>query len=246
MTKIKASSVEKAFMIVEAFKDGDGQLDLESLAKCTGLNKATIIRLVDSLERYGYVLRVSQGTYALGPAFLNFASLYQSSFRLSDHTYPILRQLVSDTGQSAAFFIRENDMRVCLHKIDSNTGDLISRLKEGDRRPILPGGTGRVMMAFSDKDIERKAYSEISKNYIAFNFGERSPEVFSVVAPAFKNNQLLAGVVSLSGPNTSFSKNLIESYRIHVLQAAANLTKRLGGDTHPFESLIRTNEEPFF
>lgn len=238
MAEVGVTSIDRALLIIEAFRNGDDHLNLQDIASQTKLNKATIIRLIASLERFGYVLRISQGTYALGPAFLTFANLYQASFRLSDQTYPVLRSLVRETGQSAAFFIRDGDTRICLHKLDSNTGDLVSRLREGDCRPILPGGTGRIMMAFSEDPAEREAFHDESESYLAINLGERSSEVCSVVAPVFKNSQLLAGVLSLSGPNANFTPDLIDGYRVHVLRAAAGLTRRLGGDASPFEPLL--------
>lgn len=240
MGETGANTVERALSIIEVFRTGEDQLSLQTLAARTKLNKATIIRMLAALERFGYIQRMGQGVYALGPAFLTYASLYQSSFRLSDHTLPILRGLVGQTGQSAAFFIRDQDMRVCLYKVESTTGDLISRIREGDRRALLPGGTGKIMLAFSDIPAEREEWPDLRESYVFINLGEeRSSEIFSIAIPTFKSNQVLAGTLSLSGPQSSFTPRLVDTYLVHLFRAAAALTHRLGGDPAPLEERMR-------
>ena len=144
------TAVDRAFSIIESFHAGEESLSLQTLAARTGLNKATIIRLIASLEKTGCMTRLAHGAYALGPALLRYGSLYQSSFHLSNHLLPVLRDLVRQSGETAAFFVRDGDMRICLHRIESNSA-LRLHLKEGERHPLLPGGTGKVLLAFSNE-----------------------------------------------------------------------------------------------
>ncbi len=150
MERRGVTAVDRAFSIIESFHAGEESLSLQTLAGRTGLNKATIIRLIASLEKTGCMSRLAHGAYALGPALLRYGSLYQSSFHLSDHLLPILRDLVRQSGETAAFFVRDGDMRICLHRIESNSA-LRLHLKEGERHPLLPGGTGKVLIAFSNE-----------------------------------------------------------------------------------------------
>lgn len=247
MAEQGANAVEKAFLIIEAFRDEEGPLSLQALAAGTGLNKATIIRLVGSLEKFGYVLKVGPGSYALGPAFMTFARIYQGSFQMSDHVLPILRRLVNQTGESAALFVREGDTRICLYKVESTTAALVSRLHEGDRRSILPGGTGRVLLAFSEIPSEWKEYQDVRESYVAVNVGERDSEISSIASPVFRHGQELAAAISVSGATPRFTPDVIEDHRVSLLEAAAELTRRLGGDTRPFRqrlAALRGEEAP--
>ncbi|MBT7487926.1 MAG: helix-turn-helix domain-containing protein, partial [Rhodospirillales bacterium] len=79
MAAERANAVEKALSIIESFREGNDRLSLQEISERTHLNKATIIRLIASLEKFGYVLRVRKGEYALGPTFLEFGNLYQNS-----------------------------------------------------------------------------------------------------------------------------------------------------------------------
>jgi DNA-binding IclR family transcriptional regulator len=233
MAAERANAVEKALSIIESFREGNDRLTLQEITERTHLNKATIIRLIASLEKFGYVLRVQKGEYALGPTFLEFGNLYQNSFQFSDHALPIMRNLVNETDNSAGLFIRDGDMRVCLHKVGSGAA-LVSSLQEGDRRPILPGGTGKVMLAFSDDPSEREAWADIRNSFYFVNIGDRHPEFSSLAAPIFKRNQKLAAVLSISGPTSKFTKAHIEENLPRLLTAAGDLTKQIGGDPQPF------------
>lgn len=235
-------AVDRALSIVEAFKDGDDKISLQTLSARTKLNKATIIRLIASLEKFGYVHRISQGIYALGPAFLKFSECYKNNFQLSDHIQPALRQLMYNTGESAAFFIRDGDMRVCLYKVESTTSVLVSRLQVGDSRSILPSGTGKVLLAFSPIFSERKGWENVANNYYSVSKGEREADISSVAAPIFKSNQEMVGALSVSGPTANFTDEAISTYKAQLLSAAADLTSRLGGDDIPLRERITKTE----
>ena len=54
------TAAERALAILDAFI-GDGSRGLAELAKATALAKPTVLRLLVSLERAGYVVRLSDG-----------------------------------------------------------------------------------------------------------------------------------------------------------------------------------------
>jgi DNA-binding IclR family transcriptional regulator len=232
------NAVERALTIVESFRGGGERRSLTEIAERTGLNKATIIRLIASLEKFGYVHRTRPGEYALGPAFLEFSDLYQASFRLADHALPIMRDLAQETGESAGLFVRDGDKRICLHKVMA-TAPLVSGLREGDRLPILPGGTGKIFLAFSADPAEREDWQDIRNAYLSVNFGERHAEIASIAAPVFERSDRLAAVISVSGPAASYTAANVAASSRAVLSAAANLTSRLGGNAEPLRARAR-------
>ena len=62
MATTGVNAVERALVIIESFRGSSDRLSLQTVADKTSLNKATIIRLIASLENFGYVLRVHQGS----------------------------------------------------------------------------------------------------------------------------------------------------------------------------------------
>ena len=225
------TAVDRALTIIESFRDGEPSLSLQELAARTGLHKATIIRLIASLERFGYMVKTAPGTYALGSAFLRFGSLYQSSLQLSDHVVPTLRDLTNRSDETSAFYVRDGDMRICLYKVES-TAALRFHQREGDRRPLLPGGTGKALLAFSEDGGPDLA--EIRAAYFVLNKGGRDPEITSIATPVFGTKNILIGAMSMSGPNARFNHKKIQALRPMLMEAAAQLTQKLGGDPAPF------------
>lgn len=231
------TAVDRAFSIIESFHMGDESLSLQELAARTRLDKATIIRLIASLEKTGCMRRLSHGAYALGPSLLRYGSLYQSSFHFADRLLPILRGLVRDCGETAAFFVRDGDMRICLHRVESNSA-LRLHLKEGERHPLLPGGTGKVLLAFANEGGE--ALAPIRRDFYVLNIGEREPEISSVAAPVLRSGGELVGTISLTGPTGNFIGGKAKPFIRLLLPAAAEMTRLCGGDSRPFhESLER-------
>ncbi|MFT5448705.1 MAG: DNA-binding IclR family transcriptional regulator [Gammaproteobacteria bacterium] len=231
------TAVDRALSIIEAYRATTGSLSLKDLAQKTGLNKATILRLIASLERFGYVQKVASGTYALGPTFLAFGSLYQSSFNLSEHVMPVLRALVDQTGCTAAFWIREADARVCLFRVATNQGRLASRVKVGHRRPLsLKGGGASVLLAFSTEPSESSEFTDIATKYLEVNIGGRVSEISSLAVPVFRVGQDLVGAISVSGPTIDFTDELIAANSQFILTAGKELTRQLGGNALGYET----------
>ena len=235
MEKSGVTAVDRAFGVLESFREGDASLSLKELAARTGLNKATIIRLIASLEKAGCMTRLAHGEYGLGPGLLRFGSLYQSSFHLADKLMPVLRDLVRESGETAAFFVRDGDMRVCLHRVESNSA-LRLHLREGDRHPLLPGGTGMVMIAFANEDDGR--FDDIRQNHFVINLGGREPEISSVAAPVLGMGGDLIGTISLTGPTGKFENGKAMDFARLILPAAAELTRLCGGDPAPFRASL--------
>lgn len=69
------AAVDRAFLILSAFQEGDNPLSLALLARRTGLYKSTILRLMQSLIRAGFVVRLPDGNYVVGPAPSRLAKL---------------------------------------------------------------------------------------------------------------------------------------------------------------------------
>lgn len=221
-------AVDRAFSILEAFRSGDASLPLQTLADRTGLNKSTIIRLIHSLERASAVVRCGKGEYALGPALLRYGSVYQSSLRLSDHVVPTLNELMQATGQTSAFFVRDGDTRVCLHMAESYSV-LRSHLRVGSVQPILPSGSGQILLAYSNDPSDQVDAAAVRKKLLVLNKGQRHPEISSLAAPVFGNGTELVGAITVSGPTKNYSRKAVAEFGDALISAASKLSERLGG-----------------
>lgn len=225
------AAVERAFTILNAFTVRDVSLSLHEIAERTGLYKSTILRLLSSLERWGCMHRLHDGRYQLGPRLMNWSRVYQSSLRLDQHVLPVLKLLVSETGEGASFFKREGDMRVCLYRVNSERA-IQEYVSPGDMLPLRRGAAGRIMLDFAD--VEHTGMPTRSPVYISF--GETDPEVTALAVPVFGPMNELAGSIAVSGPRSRMTKTVIEYIAERILRAAVDLTQRLGGDVTLFKN----------
>src|SRR5215213_3654946 len=133
------AAVDRALSILDALTDD--KVTLAELAKRTGLYKSTVLRLLKSLERFGYVLRSADGTYRLGSKVLLLGGLYQRHFRTSEIVPQVLERLAAEVEEGASFYICEEDMRICLHRVEASRA-VRDSVHVGDRLPLTVGAAG--------------------------------------------------------------------------------------------------------
>jgi DNA-binding IclR family transcriptional regulator len=225
------AAVDRALSILAAYSERDDGLTLAELAQRTGLYKSTILRLISSLQRYGYVKRLADGRYFLGPTVLRLGGLYQRQLRLVDYVVPALKTLLAQCGESVSFSIREGNVRVCLHRVDSAHA-IRDHIREGDVLPLERGAGGKIFLAFGGAD--GKAFDRIREQMVVSARGERDPELGGVASPVFGVGQALLGALTVSGPLSRLDARRMAQLEPMVLRAAAALTQALGGDASVF------------
>lgn len=219
------AAVDRALSILDAMT-GE-KITLAELSKQTGLYKSTVLRLTQSLQKFGYILRSEDGTYRLGPKVLLLGSRYQKYFRTSEVVPPILRKLVDELHEGASFYIADADERVCLHRLNAFRA-VQDVIHEGDRLPLTVGAAGHVLMSFSGAQGER--FDQIRHAMHAASFGERDAETAAVACPIFGADQRLVGALSISGPRYRIEALGTSKILPILFKHAHSLTRTLGGD----------------
>ena len=220
MAEQRVEAVERALSILETFEEGREVLALSELSARTGLYKSTILRLCGSLERFGYLTRGSDGRFRLGPGLWRLGSLYRKGFDLGEQIRPELRLLVDATEETASFYVREGDERICLYRLNSPRS-VRHHLDEGVRLPLMGGATGRVLLAYGGEPGD--AYEAIRTDGFCVSVGERDPEVAAVAVPVIEAGNSLRGALSVSGLVTRFD----QSARQRALEVLGQSARRL-------------------
>jgi len=219
------AAVERALAILDALTDE--KTSLAELSKRTGLYKSTVLRLIKSLERFGYIIRSDDGSYRLGSKVLLLGSLYQRHFKTSEIVPPVLRSLVDELHEGASFYIMDGDRRVVLHRVDA-TRAVRDSVHEGDRFPLTNGAAGHVLRAFSGTRGER--FDLIRETMYAASYGERDAETAAVSCPVFGHDLRLIGALSVSGPRYRIEA-MGEDHIVPIMFRHAHmLTRTFGGD----------------
>lgn len=226
--KVKGGSVERALGILEVFLPQDASLSLAEIASRTGLYKSTILRIMNSLIRKGYLVQLSGGDYRLGPTLARLGRTYQQSFRLGDHLMPALDRLARGTGESASFYVREGTDGVCLFRVQSQQW-IRDDIQVGTLIPIPKGASGQVLADFQHPHSGTGPLLRIS-------LGALGPDSAALAAPVFGQSQHLLGALTLSGPKSRFTRAARLTIGTQLLETAQQLTFQLGGDTGLFQS----------
>ncbi len=221
-----AAAVDRALTLLAAFRSGDLALGLAELAERTRLYKSTVLRLLASLEHARLVQRLDDGRYALGAEVARLHGIYQAAFSLDRVVLPVLRQLVAATGESAAYHVRQGEVRLCRYRVDS-PHPVRDHIQAGDVLPLDQGTGGRVLTAFgSDTRLapqDRALYAQIRAQGYYTAVGDRLAEVAGISAPVFDSAGTLAAAVTLTMPAHRYD----ERYVAAVLAAARQLGEHL-------------------
>lgn len=220
------AAVDRALTILDAFTEADHSLTLTEISKRAGFYKSTTLRLAESLEKFGYLRRLEDGAFRLGPKPLFLGALYQKHFKTAEFVPQTLRQVVDELQEGASFFVRDEDKRVCIHRVESPRA-IRDSIQEGARLPLTVGASGRVILAFNGES--GAVYDKIREQYFASSMGERDPETAAVACPVFSIGQKLAGAISVSGPKYRFEAADIPAMVAILQKHCAKLSIAFGG-----------------
>jgi len=95
-------SVQRAFAVVDALADADGELGTNEIARRTGVNASTVSRLLATLAAGGVVEHVQEtGRYRLGHRLVELGNVVLARLDLRQIARPHLHALVDSTGETA-------------------------------------------------------------------------------------------------------------------------------------------------
>lgn len=196
MPESRVEAVDRALTILESFSEPGEELTLAALSERTGFYKSTILRLLGSLQQFGYVVRQGNGSYRLGPTLWRLGSLYRKEFLSAETVRPILRALQTFSSETASFYVRDGDERVCIYRVNS-TKAIRHHIEEGVRLPLGQGAAGKLISAYTEPS--RPEFAAVRDCGYAVSNGERDPDIASIAVPLFAANGQFAGALALSG-----------------------------------------------
>ncbi len=216
-------AVDRALSILDAFRGTNGPLSLKEISERTGLYKSTILRLLGSLETFGYVRRLENGGYNLGPKLTELSAVYSASFNLDSFVLPVLDAIVAETNENASFYVPEGDKRICLFR--SEAPQMIrDHIRVGDALEANQGASGKAITAFLGGLPE-----DVKADDLMFSsVGERHPDMAAVASPVFGVSGKLVGSLTISGPKNRFNAKERRQLSRTVLREALELSARLG------------------
>lgn len=171
------NSVEKVCLILSALS-APAPSRLKELAEHTGLDKASILRVMESLIEQGYVTRDDeQKTYSLGDQATLLGLAMQHRMPLVHLARPQMMRIAADSGDTALLIQRTGGESVCVDREFGGYPIRANYLEVGTRRPLGVSSGGLALLAWlPDAEIEavldineprlKRTYPNISRAFI--------------------------------------------------------------------------------
>ena len=140
-------AAERALHILELLC-AQPSLGVSELARLSGLHKATVFRLLQTLEGCGYVRQDAQtGQYFLTPKLLRLASSLPGTDRTVSCLHPLLYALSDACGETVHLVGRDGDSVLYLDKVEQAKSSvrLVSRV--GLAMPMTCTAVGKAILA---------------------------------------------------------------------------------------------------
>lgn len=146
------SSTQKLCRILRALSVPEAQR-LADVAEATGLNKATVLRLLDALAEEGFVERDPDSKrYRLGEHATLMGLASQGREQLSDRAKLWLIRLAALSGDTVLLSVRDGAEAVCVDREFGTYPIRASYLDIGSRRPLGVGAGSLALLAWLPDD----------------------------------------------------------------------------------------------
>lgn len=245
-------SVDRALGVLRYFTVAEPELGLAEITRRTGLDKATVHRILTALSRNGLLEQISVSKkYRLGAEALRLARVREASIPISAIITPVLNHLAAETGETAHATLGSGDgmlsigisepQRATRVHVDpsamlpfyaSASGQAYSAYVDAERlKDILEVNQYEVFTNATPKD-ERDFLRRIEtarENGFAVAHGTFEEDTVGVAAPFFDAGGKAIGAVAVAGLSARMDGEALARTGAMVCAAAKEVTRQLGG-----------------
>lgn len=248
-------ALTRGLQLLTLFSRDERELSGAELARRLKAPRASVFRLLHTLEQMGFVERVGDAaTYRLGLAVLRLGFEYLSSLDLTEHARPLLEALRDATGYSAHLVVRDGHEVVFIAKAASRN-TLFHSIQVGARLPAHATVLGRSLLGDLDTAALEalfgaaplKAYTPSTpttvpalqamieadrKRGYGLSEGGYESGISTIAAPVTGEEGRIVAAVSITVPSQNIDPALVDSLAGQVCRAAADLSSRLRLQPH--------------
>jgi len=196
----RAPGLEKGFDIIETLAAAGTPLPVSAIAQRMGRSVGEMFRIVQVLERRGYLTNGSDG-YTLSSKLFTLGVQGPPARNLIEIALPTMRGLAVATGQSCHIAFRSLGDMVVVARMES-ADQLGFSVRVGYRRPLHLSTSGRVMYAFQPADVQASWAEGFLPRPDKAGWRRLDADRAAIVAAGFAENPSLytEGVIDLAAP----------------------------------------------
>jgi IclR family transcriptional regulator, pca regulon regulatory protein len=248
-----AGSLAKGLRVLASFDADRPQLTAKQVADRTGINRASVYRILRILEELGYVeqLGSSAGTYAPTVRVLSLGQPAIESLEVVHVVRPGLERLREEFTEATALsygvlddteivyvlrLVRREIIAINLHigsrlpaYLSSIGKSILATLPEPEREAVL--GRMRIQprtkFTAADLAVVRQSLDKARETGLAINDQELTIGLRSIAAPIMQGDQVL-GAVNVALPTTRATLEVLrEQYGKRLLAVAQDISRQL-------------------
>ncbi|MDR1533512.1 MAG: IclR family transcriptional regulator [Planctomycetota bacterium] len=250
------AAVIRAFKVLKLFDREHRRMSLTEISQRIGINRSSVLRILDSLEAEGFVRRSHESKkYTLGIELFKLGNVGYEFGDFRNLAYPFIKKMVDEIGIMAHLGILDNDQVVVIAKIwPQNAIDAMALVSVvGGVVPSHCTGVGKVLLAFSDdettgrvldscrfeaytprtitsRDAFEAQLAAIRKRGYAQNLGEHESYIHCTTYPIFNGKGDLLAALSLTGLEQIVEE--IDPATIH--KALRKVTREIQDETYRY------------
>lgn len=239
--KTTVRSVERALDILLCFAQ-HAELSLTEIATLVGLNKSTVYRLLQSIEKKGFLIRDPKTEkYRLGYRIWDLSANLNRSEDPAVALLPEMEKLRDLLDETVSLYIRDGKERIRVQAVESR--QVIRRVATiGARLPLYVGASSKVLVAYADPETQAMILNDpdwpeemnkeqfmlqllqIQQKGYAISIEEREKGTSAIAAPIKNHDGKLVAALAVSGPVGRLTKEKMEEIAPIVVEYA----KRMG------------------
>ncbi len=238
-------SVRKAITLLRATADDD-DANVSSLARAAGLPRATALRMIQTLEQEGFLLRIpGDDRVLLGPELVRLARNSDQQLLLREVSRPIIADLVATIGETVTLSVVAPDAGLDVVLQVDASAHLRPQSWVGQRFPLHASASGKILVAtyggerleqylaepldgftastITDAEALRTELDRVREQRYAVSRDEEEEGLTGIAAGILGPNEELLGVLSVGGPTQRLDRTRGRRAIDHLLQAAAQV-----------------------
>ena len=246
-------AVRKALQILKLFEKHD-ELTLMGISELTGMGKSSVLRLLYTLHREGFIAFNEDGKrYSLGLAVFQLGIRKLENLDFRSIALPRLKRMADETGLICYLGVEKENVLVMIEKVLPRAASLWAQLmaQPGGAIPLYSTGIGRLFLARrSDAEVrkyldtvplerftadtitDRRALFELvrraRKEGVAFNQGENEPYISAICAPICDHKGTMVAGMSICGMKEMICGGDSDRLKALLLDAAHEISGELG------------------
>lgn len=224
----------------------------EDLIRHVGSPPSTCYRYLKVLHRAGYLSRVANKSYVLGPRVMELDRVSRESDPVYLAGLPAGQALTLETGHSSLLCILFSDSVMCVQQTRGHEAPTLL-FARGQRRPLVAGASAKSILAHLPMHQLRILYSRhaaavaavgLGADWTAFKaelrkirqcgysmtVGEYNAGIVSIAAPVFNREGEVLGSLALAASVSLIAPDAFRGFAPRIVQAGKEVSARIAAN----------------